>query len=79
MEAHEGGCVDHCSRLGGQRCSFAAPKGQDEVLMFPDAYDNHWGRFLTQVPTAELRDSVEVEKKSHGPLGFLSGTFRGSQ
>ena len=50
-----------------------------EVLMFPNGSDNHWGSFLTQVPTAELKDGVEVEKMSHEPLGFLSGTFRGSQ
>ena len=47
--------------------------------MFPNGSDNHWGIFLTQVPTAELKDGVEVEKMSHEPLGFLSGTFRGSQ
>ena len=49
-----------------------------EVLMFLDVFDNHWGSFLKQIPTAELEDSVEVEKMSHEPLGFLSGIFRGS-
>ena len=55
------------------------PKDGFEVLMFPDASDNHWRSFLMQVPTAELEGDVEVEKTSHEPLGFLSGTFRGSQ
>ena len=55
------------------------PKGGYEVLMFPDASDDHWGSFLTQVPTAELEGGVEVEKMTIEPLGFLSGTFRGSQ
>ena len=31
------------------------PKDGYEVLMFPDASDNHWGFFFTQVPTAELK------------------------
>ena len=54
------------------------PKDGNEVLMVPDASDNHWGSFLTQVPTAELEGGVEVEKISHEPHGFLSGTFRSS-
>ena len=37
------------------------PKDGYEVLVFPDASDNHWRRFLTQVPTAEL-EGVEMEK-----------------
>ena len=48
------------------------PKDGYEVLMFPDASDNHWGSLF-------LEGGVEVEKMSHEPLGFLSGTFRGSQ
>ena len=55
------------------------PKDGYEVRMFPDASDKHWGRFFTQVPTAELEGGVEVEEMSHEPLGFLSGTFRGPQ
>ena len=55
------------------------PKNGCEVLMFPDASDNHWGSFFAQVPTAELEGVVEVEKVSHEPIGILSGTFRGSQ
>ena len=55
------------------------PKDRFEVLIFPDAFDNHWGSFLTQVPKAELEGGVKVEKMSHEPLGFLNGTFRGSQ
>ena len=50
-----------------------------KVMMFSDASDNHWGSFLTQVPTAELECGVEVEKMRHEPLGFLNGTFRDSQ
>ena len=33
-----------------------------EVLMFPDASGNRWGSFLTQVPTTELEDGVEMKK-----------------
>ena len=38
------------------------PKDGYEVLMFPNASDNHWGSFLTQVRTAELGGGVEVKK-----------------
>ena len=62
MEARGGGCVKQCSRSGGQRRSFVGPKDRYEVLMFPDASDNHWGSFLTQAPTVELEDGIEVEK-----------------
>lgn len=47
--------------------------------MLPDASDEHWGSFLTQVPQSELDDGVAVQDMSHEPLGLLSGTFRGSQ
>ena len=33
-----------------------------EVLMVPDASDNHWRSFMTQVPTDELQGGVEVKK-----------------
>ena len=36
-----------------------------EVLMFPDASDNNWGSFLTQVPTADLEGDVDVK------IGYL--------
>ena len=55
------------------------PTDRYEVLMFSDASDNYWGSFLTQVPTAKLEDGIEVEKMSHESVGFLSGTFPGSQ
>ncbi|MEP0580138.1 MAG: reverse transcriptase domain-containing protein [Marinobacter sp.] len=49
------------------------------VLMFPDASDFHWGSFLTQVPEHEFRSGLALESMSHEPLGFLSGSFTGSQ
>ena len=55
------------------------PKPGWAVLMFPDASDEHWGIFLTQVPQEELDRGVSVEDMTHEPLGSLSGTFKGSQ
>ena len=55
------------------------PKPGWAVLMFPDASDEHWGSFLTQVPQNELDRGVLVEDMTHEPLGFLSETFKGSQ
>ena len=49
------------------------------VLMFPDASDLYWGSFLTQVPVEEFRSGLALENMSHEPLGFLSGSFKGSQ
>ena len=47
--------------------------------MFPDASDEHCGSFLTQVPQEELDRGISVEDMTREPLGFLSGTFKGSQ
>ena len=55
------------------------PKDEFEVLIFPDASDNHWKSFLTQVSTTELEGDVVMETMSHEPRGFLSGTLRGAQ
>ena len=55
------------------------PKPGLAVLMFPDASDEQWGSFLTQVPREELDRGVSVEDMTHEPLGFLSGTFKRSQ
>jgi len=55
------------------------PRADHVVLMFPDASDLHYGSFLTQVPKDEVLRCMPVEDMSHEPLGFLSGTFRGSQ
>ena len=50
-----------------------------QVLVFPDASECHWGSFVTQVPDAEMDQNLPVEDMTHEPLGFLSGTFKGSQ
>ena len=79
MDVRAGGCVEQGSGPGGQRRRFVALEGRNEVLMFPDASDHHWGGFLTHVPTAELEGGIKVEEMSHEPLECLSDTFRGSQ
>ena len=47
--------------------------------MFPDASDEHWGSFLTQMPQEELDRDVSAEDMTQKPLGFLLGIFKGSQ
>lgn len=47
--------------------------------MVPDASDEHWGSFLTQVPQEELNRGIPVGDMAHEPLRFLSGAFKGSQ
>ena len=75
----QGAAWSNAQNLVFNAVALSDPKGGYEVLMFPNASNNHWRSFLTQVPTAELDDGVEVEKMSHEPLGCLSGTFGGSQ
>ena len=38
------------------------PKDGYEVLMFPDASDNHWGSLSTQVPATELKGGIKAKK-----------------
>ena len=47
--------------------------------MFPDASECYWGRFVTQVPDAEMDLNLPVDDMTQEPLAFLSGTFKGSQ
>eukprot|EP00752_Nemacystus_decipiens_P016680 g14920.t1 len=70
-----------CPETAGELMQFmqAHPRDGCTVLMFPDASDEHWGSLVTQVPQAEIDAEVPIEDMSHEPLGFLSGTFRGSQ
>ena len=42
-----------------------------QVLMFPDAYECHWGSFVTRVPDAEMDQNLPVEDMTHEPLAFL--------
>jgi transposase InsO family protein len=46
------------------------------LCVFPDASDDHWGLFITQVPHEDL--SLPYEQQRHRPLSMMSGTFRGS-
>ena len=54
------------------------PKKGWAVLIIPDASDEHWGSFLTQMPQEKLDRGVLVEDMTHELLRFLSGT-KGSQ
>ena len=70
---------DRAQDMVAKAVTLCHPVDGKAVLMFPDASDEHWGSFVTQVPQSEVDDNVAVEEMSHEPLGFLSGTFRGSQ
>ena len=64
----------------GPRCSLCfLPKPGWAVLMFPDASDEHWWRFLTQVPQGVLDRGVPVEDMTHEPLGFVNVTLKGPE
>ena len=55
------------------------PRPECQVLMFPDASENHWGSFVTQVPDDEMSRGLPLEDMTHEPLAFLSGSFKDSQ
>ena len=65
--------------LVAQAVNLSHPREGYAVLMFPDASDEFWGSFVTQVPQEEVDAGIAVEDMTHEPLGFLSGVFRGSQ
>ena len=65
--------------LVAQAVTLSHPRDGYAVLMFPDASDEFWGSFVTQVPQNEVNAGIAVEDMTHEPLGFLSGVFRGSQ
>lgn len=46
------------------------------VCVFPDASDDHWGLFITQVPGEDI--CLSFDKQRHRPLSMMSGTFKGS-
>lgn len=45
------------------------------MCLFTDASDNHWAAIMTQVTDKER--NLDIEKKTHKPLCFLSGAFKG--
>jgi len=51
------------------------PREGCAVLMFPDASDEHWGSFLTQVPQSEFESGVPVEDMDKEGFAIVS-TFR---
>ena len=73
------GAWEAAQDLVAHAVALSYPKPGWAVLMFQDASDEHWGRFLTQVPQEELDRGVSVEDMTHEPLGFQSGTFKVSQ
>jgi hypothetical protein len=53
------------------------PRREEELCLFTDASDKHWGVVLTQVAKSEL--GKPVDEQDHRPLCFLSGSFTKSQ
>lgn len=47
------------------------------LCLYPDASDNFWGLFVTQVPMEDLNLKHELQR--HSPLVILSGAFTSSQ
>jgi hypothetical protein len=47
------------------------------LCVFPDASDNHWGLFITQVPLEDL--NLSFEEQRHIPLLIMSGTFKANE
>ena len=73
------GVWDAAQDLVAHDVALSHPKPGWLVLMFPDASDEHWGSFLTQVPPEELDRGVPVEDMTHEPLGFVNVTLKGPE
>ncbi|CEO98733.1 Reverse transcriptase domain-containing protein [Plasmodiophora brassicae] len=55
----------------------AHPKDGWIVCMFPDASNQFWSVFLTQIPYSDLVKSYDEQQ--HEPLAFISGSFKDNQ
>ena len=73
------GVWDAAQDLVAHDVALSHPKPGWLVLMYPDASDEHWGSFLTQVPPEELDRGVPVEDMTHEPLGFVNVTLKGPE
>ncbi len=49
---------------------------EQELCVFTDASNRHWGVVVTQIPSADR--GRPIEDQAHQPLMFLSGTFTGA-
>lgn len=54
----------------------AHPQDEAIVCVFTDASEDHWGAVVTQLSADD--DEQPLEKQSHQPLAFLSGSFTGA-
>ena len=54
----------------------AHPKDDQDICVYTDASQDHWGAVITQVVPGEL--SKPLSDQQHQPLAFLSGSFKGS-
>ena len=52
------------------------PDPEKVIHVFTDASSLAWGALITQVPVSDM--SKPVEQRSHKPVSFLSGVFRGA-
>ena len=52
-------------------------RDDEELCVFSDASEKHWGLFVTQIPTEQLR--LPYDKQDHRPLMMLSGQFKSNQ
>ena len=57
------------------RVSFLDP--EKELCVFPDASTEHWGLFISQIPSEDLK--LPFRQQRHEPLACMSGTFKNSQ
>ena len=58
-------------------CKLAFPDQKKRLCVFADASEKFYGGMITQVAYADL--DLPFAEQAHEPLGFISGSFTGSQ
>ncbi len=79
MDAGEGSILGGCRPASKNYGATELSEARVASAHVSDASDLFWGCCITQVPRGEVQYDVLVEEMSHEPLGFVSGSFRGSQ
>ena len=60
----------------GNETSLSFPKDGYSICLFTDASDFHWSAVLVQTPSKHMDEPID--ERTYQPLGFLSGSFKGS-
>lgn len=61
-----------------EQATLTTPDPHKRLCLFTDASEPHWSGVLTQVELSEFESGKPPQEWEHHPIGFISGSFRGS-